>query len=475
MLRRAFHLGLVAFVAVAPATALGAAYQIDARTEAQAYEIRSYRQTDSANPVLLPRRRIVQYLGINAYELITGQDLGFESNLRVFQDFGVSDLDANRVDGLHARDVDLLLANVRYKHGGIEAQLGRQIYPDVMETFGFDGLRLRYVSPLGVGGEAYGGLWNRGSGFLSTSVWQPDGVRETDIRRLRQYPDPNARPVGLALQPTLDSISPVYGARLIGDNVAHTGVCATLGYRKSLVEGNTDYERLTASARYGKGRGINAWAGIEYDVIQSLLSQAQANLRYDTATWAASLELMRLHPTFSSSSIWYYFAFSPRHEARLRGDYTPLGDFRYYAQVIYSIYDTPINEGIGLAAVANTPGGSNGGGNIGAAYRPSDLPVHANVDVTYRNGYGGKQLWLDLNGGYSADQGRWTLDGRFSVANVNDQYNPLLRGTFYGAQLWGSYAFSPLLRASVAVEENVNPFTQSDTKVFFLLDVKAIL
>lgn len=459
-------------VALSSTPVFAAAYQIDARTEAQAYEIRSYRGTDPENPVLLPRRRIVQYLGLNAYELITGADLGFESNLRVFEDFGLSGSEASRLDGVRTRDADLLYANLRYRGHGLDVQLGRQIYGDVMDVIAFDGLRLRWVSALGIGAEAYGGLWVRGSGFLASSVYQPDGVRESDIRRIRENPDPSTRPAALVIQDQLDQVSPVFGARLLGENVLSSGVSGSVGFRQSLVGSATDYQRLGIDARYGKGRGINGWGGLEYDLIQGQLSQARLSLRYDAALYAVSVELMRLNPTFSASSIWYYFAFSPRHEARVRGDLLVVGPLRYYAQVLYSVYDAPINAGLGLYGV-DKGGGSNGGGSVGAAY--SREALHSALDVTYRGGYGGNQLWVDLTGGYSGDEGRWSLDARLSMANVHDQYNPLLRGTFWGGQLWGSYALSRATRFSVAVEENVNPFTQSDTKVFFLFDVKAVL
>ena len=66
-------------------------------------------------------------------------------------------------------------------------------------------------------------------------------------------------------------------------------------------------------------------------------------------------------------------------------------------------------------------------------------------------------------------------DARFSLASVEDSMNPLLRGNFYGLQLWGSYLLSPAARLSAVFEENVNPFTRSDTKVFLLFDLRADL
>lgn len=457
-------------------TAQAAAYQVEARTEAQAYEFRSYRGTSPDNPVLLPRRRIVQYLGVNAYELMPNTDLGFESNLRLFHDFGLPENEANLLDGVRTRDADLLYANLRYRgnalSGRVEGQLGRMVYSDVGDILAFDGLRIRYVSKFKVGAEVYGGFWVRESGFLGSSVYQPDGVRDSDVRRVRMFPDPATRPPGLAISESLDLPSPLLGAKLLVDNIQ--GVSGAIGYRKSFVGGNTDYERLIVEARYGRlPRNLNAFAGLEYDLFQGSLSQARLHLRYDQPVWAVSTELMRLQPTFSAQSIWYYFAYAPRTEMRVRGDLTPIGPFRYYVQGVHAIFGAPINEGIALSTIEDKGPSTNSGGSVGASARFEH--VRSNVDVTYRNGYGGRQLWLDLSGGYVGDDNAWSVDGRISTANVTDAYNSHLRGTFLGVQVWGSYALTRAARFSLAVEQNVNPYTRSDTKVFLLFDVKAVL
>ena len=84
-------------------------------------------------------------------------------------------------------------------------------------------------------------------------------------------------------------------------------------------------------------------------------------------------------------------------------------------------------------------------------------------------------MWVDLTGGYSSGDDRYTVDGRFSLANVADGFNPTLQGTFYGAQVWVSYLFSRSARGSLAIEENINDFTRSDFKVFFLFDLRTML
>ncbi|SEU20393.1 hypothetical protein [Stigmatella erecta] len=447
-------------------TASASAYQIEARTEAQAYQIRAWRGTTPDDVVLLPRRRIVQYLGFNAFELVTGQDLGFESNLRVYADLGLPRGEAEKVDGLRTEDADLLHAYARYARGGFEGRLGRQLYVDSMDIMAFDGLRLRYVSRLGLGAEVYGGLWVRGAGFLGSSVYQPDGTRESDARRLEQ---------GVAgANDSLDALAPTYGAKLLLEDLK--GFSGSVGYRKSLVDGKTDLERAGVEFRYGRGLGLSALAGLDFDMLQMQPAQVRAQVRLDKTLFAVSVEALRFTPVFSADSIWYYFAFAPRDEGRVRVDFYPVGPLRFYVQGLASLYHTEVNDSLRLADALEAegePSSVNAGGSAGVSMRRGNL--RSALDVTYRRGYGGDQLWVDLTGGYSFDRGLLDLDGRVSVANVEDAFNPLLQGNFFGAQLWASRALSQAARLSLVLEQNFNAFSHSDTKVFFLFDLKANL
>ncbi len=459
---------LVTAALLAPVSAHAAAYHVHARTESQAYQLRAWRGGGPDDPVLLPRRRIVQYLGLDAFELVTGQDLGFESNLRVYSDFGLPRGEAEKLDGLHSEDVDLLYAHVRFRKGGFDAKAGRQLFIDIGEIFNFDGVRARYVHSAGIGAEAYAGLWVKGASLLGSATHALDGTREPNASR---YESPFGVDILLEEQARVE---PVFGARLLAENTLGSGIGGSVGYRRSMISGNVTSERLGAEVEYGKGRGINVMTGLEYDLVLGRVSTARALGRYDADLWAAQLEALRFAPTFSAYSIWYYFANAPRDEVRLRGDYYPVGPLRYYAQVLYSHHRENMKEETGSSAFlseASTPVQLGAGGGAQLLVRR----FRSGLDLTWRNGYGGRQLWVDLTTGYSAEGGLWTVDARGSIASVRDAFNPLLQGNFYGAQLWGSYQLTRAARASLVLEQNVNPFTRSDTKVFFVFDLKAVL
>ena len=137
--RIAWLLGLL------PTVASASAFRLEARTEAQLYGIRSFREGDPASLTTLPRRRLVQYLGLEAFELITGEPIGFETSLRVFADWGLPHGESAKIDGVRSEDADLLYANVSYRGPHLQVRLGRQQYIDFMDIASFDGATIRYV------------------------------------------------------------------------------------------------------------------------------------------------------------------------------------------------------------------------------------------------------------------------------------------------------------------------------------------
>lgn len=441
------------------------AFVVNARTEAQLYQIRSYRGTDPANPLILPRRRLVQYLGLDGFELVTGEDLGFETNLRVFTDFGVTGSEAERIDGLRAQDADLMYAHLNYRRGGFEGRLGRQYLSNVLEYMSIDGVRLRYVTPMGLGAEAFGGFWVKGTSIIGSPTHALDGLREAEGR------------VGAdaLIFEEEAQYEPVFGARLVGENVLNSGVSGFVGYRRSELAQEVNSERIGAALDYTNNRGVNLLGALEYDLFILRVSQARVRVRYDHDEYAATVEALRIAPTFAASSIWYFFANAPRDEFKVRGDYTPVGPLRYYAELLVDRFGTEINENLALANALTDPGLSTPwvlGAAAGAHFNRG--PVHTGLDVLWRNGYGGRQFWVDVTGGYQAESRRWSVDGRVSIANVDDDRLTLLRGTFFGAQLWGSYLLSRAARISLVLEQNVNPFTTSDTRAYAVFDLKAV-
>ena len=459
------------WAALAFALALGAGdasaagFLVQARTEAQAYEIRSYRGTDPSAPVLLPRRRIAQYLGLDGFELLPGQDLSFESNLRVYADFGLERGEAALLDGVRTEDADLLHAFLAYRKGRLQAKVGRQTFADATDLVAFDGAWVKYALANGLGAELYGGLWVKGAGFLGSGLTQPDGIRES--------PAP-------ATSPELDDVEPLVGARATWSNALGSGVSGALGYRRAWVAGKTDLERAQVEVRYGRGLGVSAFAGAEVDLYRLGLSNLRAEARYDAAAFAVAAEARRSSPVLSADSVWYYFAGAPRDEASLRVDLFHSEALRSYArltaQKLYTVINRDPDVGLMLAALGPrllTPEWTGGGSLGGRLERPR---WHAAVDATGMFGGQGRSVWLDATAGLGdRRRSRLTADARLSLAYLHDALNARLEGIFAGGQAWVTYAVAPQVRASLVGEANANPLTRFEAKVFALIDLEARL
>jgi hypothetical protein len=468
---------LLAACVILPSAALGAAFEIDARTEAQVSQIRDWRDSDPNNPQLLPRRRLVQYLGVNAYELIPNAPLGFESSLRVFADFGLPQGEAAKIDGTRSEDADLLFANVYYHGKDVDFRIGRQLYTDMTTTLSFDGAYFRYtrkVGPVRIGAEAFAGLWVKAGAVLGSSVYQPDGIRESDLRRVQNM---TAQPYA-----ALDDIEPIIGANLVMLNSG--GVTVHAGFKQSWLSGLTDIRRIDADVKWSGFYNLTVLGGIDYDLLLMRPANARWQARWDKSEFAISVEYLRISPLISADSIFNYFAWGPRDGGRLRVDWFPSGFFRVYLQGLVDSFSTPLNPDKSqtynaffnppMGVMAQVPPTSlSVGGSAGATLRINS--IRAAADATVKSGWGGTQVWIDVNGGYVPIGGKVTAEARVSIANVNDAYNPLLKGTYAGFQVWGSYLLTRAARFSLVLEQNFGPATKSDTKLFVLYDLKAVL
>ncbi|MDQ3266766.1 MAG: hypothetical protein M3Y59_24460 [Myxococcota bacterium] len=446
-------LGLVLLGAAWPGPVLAQAVFIESRTEAQVYQVRSFRGLDNAHPVLLPRRRLVSSLALDGWELITGQDLSFQSDVRVFADFGVPPGEPSKVDGLKAVDAELLSGNLRYRVAGLDARLGRQVWWDALDAFALDGAHVRYLSPFHLGLELYGGLWVKGSSFAASSVYQPDGVRESDARRVA-LGDPDGRPL-------LDDLEPVVGGKLLLDGLG--GVSAGLQYRRAWVAEQVTFERAGAELRFSTPRlPISIFAAADADLIKLALANLRAEARYDAGPFSASAQVARYSPILSTDSIWYWFSSGPRDEADLRVDLLPLPLARFHLRGTVTRFAPVLRlaDPAFLSQVTSLTFGASGGG----AVRWEDLS--SALEVSWRNGREGRSFLVDLTGGWTPPGRAWSLQGRLALADLTDRVQPRLTGTYLGGQLWGSYALSEEARVSLVAEHNRSAGRPPDTKVF---------
>ncbi|HEY8207525.1 MAG TPA: hypothetical protein VIG99_08595 [Myxococcaceae bacterium] len=442
-----------------PAAAWAQAFRVESSTQIQVYHLRTLQSDDLLHPVVLDRRRMVESLWLEGYELITGQDLGFEANVRVFDDFGVSAAETT-LDGVRARGADLLYANASFRIGGFEARAGRQVRWEAFDGFALDGVRLRYRTPWHVGLEAYGGLWVKGSSFLGSPTEQLDGTRAVGLRVPGQVPPTD-----------FGDLQPTYGARLFVEELA--GFDAAVEYRRSTIDGQVALERAAAEVLWQRrDLGLSASASADIDLVLRTLANLRVQARYDGAVFGATAEVDRYSPILTLDSIWYWFTRSPRDEASLRAEWLPPGPFRAYARGDVARLTQVINPELDLATLplsSPAPSGTTAGGAVGGAVTLGAFDVAA--DFTFRRGGTGNSGWLDLHGSWRPPSRPYALEARLSYADVRDGLQPLLQGKFFGAQVRGAWALSKVARLSLVLEQNVSALDRSDTRAFAQFDL----
>jgi hypothetical protein len=240
-----------------PGPAWGAAYDVEARTEAQAYTIGAF-SPDSGRT--FQRRRLVQDLDLAGFELVAGQDAGLSLHLRVDADFAVRSAELGNVDGLERDRLQLLVGRLHWNGllgGVLDVEAGRVTARDAIGFWRYDGGRatVRPVSWLAV--TAFGGWRVTGSSWIASSTFAPDGTRDADRRRIAGgaplFPSCPGAPNPTFLtcaDETLDDRAPTFGARLALLHVPGGGTGgAEVEYRRTLRAGSVIEERLGAGAR----------------------------------------------------------------------------------------------------------------------------------------------------------------------------------------------------------------------------------
>ncbi len=508
-------LALVAAAACcAPGAARAGRYSVEARTEAQAYELRTWAGRAADDPDVLPRYRIVQYLDLGAFELAElgrGERLDFVASLRLDHDFGFSRADQDALDDAERPAIHLLYGYLSWSgafQGLLDLKAGRQIVLDPLEFFSFDGADVHLHTPWHLGASAFGGLQVKATSLLGSPTFAPDGVRYTDARRvsLGATTDLLASPASGVAYDYLEGTSPLFGVRLHLEKLRD--VSAMVVYRRSMSETTgenldalpeeargyqIDQEHLGAALHWQVVRRVGVYVSGDRDLYRQRMAAVRLGSRIEAIPYrlAFVVEANHTNPSFDADSIWNLFATGPRQDAELRAELSPPGAFRFYAGPVATRYFLALDEERPFAEDLEDPEGAELdpartdlllGGVAGMAVKPN-RGFRLAVDAVYRGGpdgepgelgYLGRELWLDLSGGVDVGAARHGLDARVSVAQVSDPYQAGLQDLWsLGLAAVGTFRLSEKVSLVVIGEENSNRYTESDLRAYAILDVRA--
>ena len=463
------ELGVVLLLAV-PALARGAAWDVEARTEAQADTVAAW---SPGSGRALSRRRLVQDLDLAGFEVVPGEDAGLSLQIRVDADFAVNDAELGALDDAARDRLQLLAARFHWSGlagGRLDVEAGRLTAQDAVGFWRFDGGKVT-VRPLPwLSVAAFGGLRVTGSSWLGSSAFAPDGTRESDRRRIAAGVSlcslsPTA-PGGCA-DATLDDPAPTWGGRVELGRPGATGAGAALEYRRTTRAGSLVEDRLGAGARLRVG-SFGADAGGEVDLYVRRLSELRAGLRWAaTPGLEVTAEAIHSHPTFEAGSLWNLFDTAPTREARLRADLaTGGGSARAWAAAGVKRYDATawtrelFGDGGGWE-----PFGALGGSLVLDRTRLS-------ADVSVRGGTEGTQGWASAVARQAV--GAWVgLEARATVARMVDRVAPKNSGTFPALALLVTGRLERRARIGLLLEDSSPRGERNDVRLFAFLALGA--
>lgn len=504
MVRRIVQLGALALL-LAARPAAADMYSVGARTEAQAYQFRSWAGRAWNDPGVISRYRLVQYLDLGAFDLTSSKDaerIDFVSSLRLEHDFGFDQADIDRLDTETQPTLHLLFAYLQWQNalnGLLDLRLGRQIRFDELEFYSFDGLDVHVHTPAYLGVGVFGGWQVKGTSILGSPTFAPDGVRMSDRRRIGEgaTTDLTANPASSIAYDYLDAPSPIFGARLVLENVRN--VDAQLVYRRAMSK--TEGENLEALPEAARGWQVDvehAGAGLRVRPIDRLSVYGSADRDLYRDRWAAlragtkvdvipyrltiTAEAQSWNPTFDADSIWNIFATGARDEYELRAD-ARVGDLQLYAGPLLTVYHLNLGEDYAEAVGIVADGQSLLYGGLAGFSTAPEIPWRIAADAIYRGGPSGerghpdtlgREFWFNGLIGRNFRE-RYALDLRLSVANVSDPNAPGLEDLWsLGTALIGRIGLSEEATLTLIVEENTNRLVTSDLRGYAVLDVRTM-
>jgi hypothetical protein len=485
--------------------AAAAVYSVGARTEAQAYQFRSWQGRAFDSPEKLSRFRIVQYLDVGAFDLTSagnGSRLDFVTSLRLDHDFGFDSFERDRLDEAEQPELNILYAYLRAQGvagGLLDFQLGRQIRYDELQFFAFDGLDVHVHVPAHLGIGVFGGWQVRGTSLFGSDTFTPDGVRLSDRRRIAAgvTTSPSADPAWDIAYDYLDQPSPTFGARVQLENVRDLDAIVVYRRAMSQTEGDdldelpeealgwqVDVEHLGAGARLRLLERLWLAASADRDLFRERWAMQRASAKVEAIPYRLSItaEAQRWYPTFDADSIWYVFSSGPRDEFELRADWR-IGRFLFYAGPLFTLYHLDLREEFAEDANVMADGTSLLLGGIAGFSTGAGAPLRIAADVLYLGSKSGernhpdtlgRELWASAVIGRTF-RDRYGVDLRLSVANVSD---PNARGLqdlwSFGAAAIGRLELSEEATVSLILEENANRVVQSDFRGYAVLDLRTI-
>jgi hypothetical protein len=449
----------------------------------------------------IKRSRFLETLALGVYHLEGdktepgGPEIFVKVRMRVDADLGMQqdeytyDATSNRfVPGLTNAPVDLMYGYVEGRnlaHGYLGFRLGRQYVADSLGWWAFDGGMIHLTTPFFVQAEVYGGLEERGGLPLSTPRFERNGIWRGDRGKFE---------LGFYPQFQSASIAPAYGFAIESAGVSF--LHGRFDYRKVYNRGASVIAMLpdpaatepeppitgtrVSSERLGYAMDASAAnvggvkGGLVYDLYNAFFSAWYAGADwFGPAGLTIGADYDYFRPTFDADSIFNFFAHSPMRTITGRIDWTASEHFSVAAsggiRTFYT-YGDPTTF-----ATANNPSTepvalNDTLGNLAARYRWAS--GNAGIRSLMEQGDRGKRRGGELYAEKQLLGRRWSVHGRTSVYDWQDNLRPDRAATSFAYVLGGGFQPSEVVSAGVEWEHDMNRLVGQRYRILAFLNLR---
>ncbi len=425
-------------------------YRIYARSVGDAYQLVTSRSA------LLNRRRIHQYVGFGAYDLLSdGQGtLNAAALFRFDADFGVTQDELDDVGGLRRDHLSIQYAWVEARElGGIlSARLGRQLHGDALDLLMVDGVVVRLRSPWHVGVELIAGqqVSERGAG-VNASAFELDGVRA--------FEEVAERAAGTW----------ALGAALTLEDLAWTR--GRIGYRRLFSGGQVDQEKIGGSFYQRAFERLHLDALASWDLYGGRFDRLQAGARWQIDdAWEIEGEYVRLLPSFDADSIFNIFKAFALNDGNLRLRLYPSADERIHVGGMVRLFGDAGDAG--GAPTGEVDAVVRAYGAMAGWLRRFGRDGRLHLDARWESGHGGERVLFDAGGVWAIVPGEWELDGRLTAVWFDDSLQPELNALSFGYQLGGRYLVGDQAGLSLMAEQSFSRLQPQNLRVLAVVDLE---
>jgi hypothetical protein len=412
-----------------------------------------------SNNELLNRRRLHQYLGLGAHNILEDEEhqVSFVSLMRFDTDLGMTQDELDDVNGLKRDQLSIqtFYLDARDLWGAVDLRLGRQLHYDTIDFMMLDGLTLTTKLPGAIGLEVQAGIEadNEGHAYTS-SQFELDGTRalETD-----------------------DAVSVTATKVVLGGALVTHGLHrfkGRVGYRRIFSDGQINQEKVSAAFTSHPFDPMYLDAAASYDMFNDYVDTVRVGTRVRMGDAAeAELQYVRLLPSFDADSIFNIFTSEPLNDVNARARYYVTRSSWFYMGGMVRLFGAdPTNIDDEAIPDVEEEGVKAYGGMAGWSHR---YGTHGRVslDASHESGYGGDRTLIDLDGRYAIRPGVLELDGRITGVLFADELQSELRGTGGGYQLGMRYLVDDRASLQLMVEQNFNAIHTNQFRVFAVADL----